>query len=449
MNVTSMQPEGSDRKDDRWDFMVQRGRVHRSVYTDPAIFKREMTNVFGGTWVCVGHESEIPQPNSFVRRRFGGRPVILTRDNKGDIHVLFNRCTHKGATICREDQGSTRVFVCPYHAWSYDLRGHCVAVPLDHAYEVDRSSRENNLLQIPRIESYRGFVFGTLNADAPELKLHLAGVRGPLDEWLDRYGDGKVEVSGSQTYRINANWKFVTDNQGDPYHANFSHRSLLSMTAMRYGKDRDMSYFSGNPDDTNMFVEAFDNGHYYVDQRPEMYAESGWQQQRPQPGREHYEAEIRRHYDDEEAKRLLELATGAGMNLTIFPNLLLIGNQYQLIDPISVDETELTWFATTVSNLPDEINTLRMRTQEDFPLFGEVDDVANFEACQSGLAIAEDEWIDCSRHLDSELEIRSEGGIRAPVTSDLPMRTFFHEWQRLMRQNLKFDLSDQRREVQE
>ena len=104
-----------------------------------------------------------------------------------------------------------------------------------------------------------------------------------------------------------------------------------------------------------MFVKAFRNGHYYLDQRPEMHAVSAWELQRPQPGREHLEQALPGKYGEDEAKRLLELAVGAGMNLTVFPNLLLIGNQIQLIDPLGVAETDLYWFATTVSNLPDEV----------------------------------------------------------------------------------------------
>ena len=40
-----------------------------------------------------------------------------------------------------------------------------------------------------------------------------------------------------------------------------------------------------------------------------------------------------------------------------------------------------------------------MRTQEGFPNFGEVDDVANFEQIQRGLRCREDEWIYMNRGL--------------------------------------------------
>ena len=81
------------------------------------------------------------------------------------------------------------------------------------------------------------------------------------------------------------------------------------------------------------------------------------------------------------------------MNMNIFPNLLILGNQIQVVEPIAVDRTQLSWNATTVGGVPEEINILRMRTQEDFPAFGEPDDQANFEEVQRGLAVTEIEWV--------------------------------------------------------
>ena len=113
-------------------------------------------------------------------------------------------------------------------------------------------------------------------------------------------------------------------------------------------------------------------------------------------GREAYEEIIKEKYKDK-AEQYLDWAVGAQMNLSIFPNLLIIGNQIQVIEPISVDKTRLTWYATTIDNLPDEVNTLRMRAQEDFPAFGEPDDVANFAECQRGLSIPEDSLVTFNR----------------------------------------------------
>jgi len=122
---------------------------------------------------------------------------------------------------------------------------------------------------------------------------------------------------------MGANWKLVYDNAGDGYHPPFSHRSLLLMTARRHGPDRDMSYYgTSDPDDCAMYSQALGNGHTFIDQRPEMHADSAWQRQRPQPGRETYEAQVRQRLGDEEANRLLEVAVGSARRLLLHADML-------------------------------------------------------------------------------------------------------------------------------
>jgi phenylpropionate dioxygenase-like ring-hydroxylating dioxygenase large terminal subunit len=419
----------------RWDRLVQPERIHRSLYTDPAIFAEEMIKIFGGTWVYLGHESEIPRPNDFVLRSLGLRPVILARDSSGRLNALFNRCSHRGATVCRQASGSARYFTCPYHGWTYGIGGECVSIPGDDAYGAGFHASKYNLARVPRLETYRGFIFGTLNPDAPNLTDHLGAARQLIDQWLDRYPRADVVVrSLAHRMIMRANWKLVYDNAGDGYHPPFSHRSLLWMTTRRYGPDLDMTYYRPTePDGSRMYSQSLGNGHTFLDQRPEMHAESAWRRQRPQPGRESYEAQLRQRIGDEEADRLLEVAVGSGMNLNIFPNLLFIGNQIQVVEPLAVDRVQLTWYATTLSGVPDEINVLRMRTQEDFPNFGEVDDGANFEACQQGLAIPELEWIDVSRHLRTGQEtVDDRGVVTGPASDDIHFRSYYREWKRLM-----------------
>ena len=94
------------------------------------------------------------------------------------------------------------------------------------------------------------------------------------------------------------------------------------------------------------------------------------------------------------------------VNINVFPNFSLLGNHIQVFEPVAVDETNVTWYGTAVvdedgalGGAVDEINALRMRTQEGFPNFGEVDDLANFEEIQRGLHGIEDEWVYMHRGL--------------------------------------------------
>ena len=114
LNTASARTESAVEHYD-WDELVQDDRVHRLIYTDPAIFAAEMTHIFGAVWVYLGHESQIANKDDFITVRLGLRPIILLRDSQGRIRALFNRCTHRGTTLCRRDKGSARFFQCPYH----------------------------------------------------------------------------------------------------------------------------------------------------------------------------------------------------------------------------------------------------------------------------------------------------------------------------------------------
>jgi phenylpropionate dioxygenase-like ring-hydroxylating dioxygenase large terminal subunit len=422
------------RTPDRLDELVRPDRVHRDLYTDPDIFRQEMRKVFGHAWTYVAHGSEIAEANAFRTSTLGGRPIIVTRDAGGDVHVLLNRCVHRGATVCRVEQGRAKRFVCPYHGWAYANDGRLTGVPWPTGYSGEFDPGRFSLGRA-KVAVYRDFVFATFNPSPPTIEEYLGAARPLLDYWIDRFPGGKV-VARNNAHRMDcaANWKLVMDNSTDGYHPAFSHRSLLQM-AQRLGESKDMAYFAESPDDGDMYCRYLGGGHSFIDQRP-MYREPGdyWATQRPQPGREAYEALIRERYPEAEATRLLDLTVGSQMNLTIFPNLMIIGNQIQSLEPVAVDRTLLVWQATTSPELPDEINTLRMRTQEDFPSFGEPDDLANFQECQRGLSIPEVEWVLMNRGhgIEGRQCIDDDGGVTAPATDETPMRGYLHHWKQLM-----------------
>ena len=188
-----------------FDQLIREDRVHRRIYTDEAIFRAEMTRIFGAVWVYLAHESQIPAKDDFVRSTLGLRPIIVVRDSAGAIRALYNRCTHRGATVCRRESGSAKSFQCPYHGWTYLNTGALAGVPWPEGYAGDMPDAGFNLAQLPRVESYRGFVFGTLNPDAPALVDYLGPVAGPLDEWLDRHPGGKVVLCNANRLKFNGN----------------------------------------------------------------------------------------------------------------------------------------------------------------------------------------------------------------------------------------------------
>ncbi|GII95165.1 hypothetical protein Ssi02_53960 [Sinosporangium siamense] len=95
----------------------------RDQYLDPVWFEHELDVLFRPTWQYAVHESQIPEPNSYIALQVLGENIVVTRDAEGLIHAVFNTCRHRGATLCDPGPGRGRRLVCPYHQWSYDMDG--------------------------------------------------------------------------------------------------------------------------------------------------------------------------------------------------------------------------------------------------------------------------------------------------------------------------------------
>jgi nitrite reductase/ring-hydroxylating ferredoxin subunit len=100
--------------------LVESGRIHRRVYTDPDLFELEMERIFGCAWLFVGHTSQVPNSGDYITTELGRQPVVMTRHHDGSVHVLLNRCTHRGAKVVNERRGHATRLTCCYHGWTYD-----------------------------------------------------------------------------------------------------------------------------------------------------------------------------------------------------------------------------------------------------------------------------------------------------------------------------------------
>jgi anthranilate 1,2-dioxygenase large subunit len=201
-------------------------RVPYRVYLDPDLHAREQERIFrGATWVFVGLEAEVPHRGDYRRSWVGDTPVILTRDTEGVVHVLVNRCAHRGAEVVREQCGNGTRLRCLYHAWAYDLTGALRAVPFQaglagqQGYDSDFRRSDHGLHSL-RVETIGGLVFATFRDETPPLREWLGTVL-PLVERI--YGGRPIVVLGRMRQRIRANWKLYIENVKDAYHATLLH----------------------------------------------------------------------------------------------------------------------------------------------------------------------------------------------------------------------------------
>ena len=165
--------------------LIAPGRVHRRLYTDPAIFELEMQRIFEAAWVYIGHESQVKNPGDYFATQMGRKPVVLVRDGDGKVRVIRNQCAHRGALVVATEKGNAPEFTCCYHGWTYHLDGRLKAVPLNHGYPqgFDPTDPKLAMLQVPRVKSYRGFVFASGNERGPGA----GGMARPHDDFARRH----------------------------------------------------------------------------------------------------------------------------------------------------------------------------------------------------------------------------------------------------------------------
>lgn len=236
--------------------------VSRQALTDPAILEIERREIFDKVWLYAGHETEIAEKNSYVARKVGGRPIILSRDKSGLVHAFYNSCPHRGNVVCREGSGTTKSFMCFYHAWTFGTDGTLIGLPGKEAYgpAFDRASMA--LRPVPRFESYRGLMFISYNPDVADLQSYLGEARGYIDAALDFSGGDVEVVQGQQSYSMKANWKLLVENSIDGYHAASTHHRYFRNYLPDIGlKPMDLSAKSDMPSNIVSRGLAMAGGH--------------------------------------------------------------------------------------------------------------------------------------------------------------------------------------------
>jgi salicylate 5-hydroxylase large subunit len=207
------------------------------VYSDPEVFEQEMQRIFWGpSWSYVGLEAEIPDNGDYLVTRIGTRSVIITRDQSGEIRGFVNSCAHRGVKICRQRRGNSRMFICPYHQWSYDARGRLKGVPFIKGVKQlggmpeDFRREDHNLAELA-IGTRGGVIFGSFHHDLPDLPTYLGETN---TAYFDRVFDGReISVLGYSRQLIPGNWKLMFENIKDPYHASLLHVFLVTFGLFR------------------------------------------------------------------------------------------------------------------------------------------------------------------------------------------------------------------------
>lgn len=165
----------------------------------------------------------IPETGSFLARSAAGTPLVVTRDENGEVQAYRNACRHRGMQVA-QGSGQTRVFVCPYHAWAYGLDGKLQHIPHEHGFpELDKC--EHSLVPVTAIERH-GLVF------VVQEETGNGGALNALEDIAQLIGDDQ-EIFVAEESVIPVNWKLNLEASLEGYHIKPTHKE----TFYPYGYD--------------------------------------------------------------------------------------------------------------------------------------------------------------------------------------------------------------------
>lgn len=190
------------------------------VYTSPEFLSLEESEIFAHEWQCVGRASALKEPGDYLTAQIGEQPIAVLRDEQMQLKAMSNVCLHR-MSVLLEGRGNKRRIVCPYHAWSYGLDGELKGAPL-----MDRQEgfcKESYTLPAIRCEEWQGWIYVTLDENAPPVQKQLA----ELSELIGAYGMTDYIETFYEEHVWDTNWKILAENFMESYHLPMLHRATV------------------------------------------------------------------------------------------------------------------------------------------------------------------------------------------------------------------------------
>ena len=187
-------------------------------YTSQETYALERERIFQKDWLCVGRVEEFEKPGDYLTLRIADEPVVVVRDETGQLKAFYNVCRHRGTEVA-VGQGNTKRVECPYHGWTYDLCGRLKGAA--YTKEIENFDKQQYGLVRLRLDTWGGFVFLTFNPDSPSLLEFL----GDFPEVFGPYQPENLRLAIKFTLEYDCNWKATAENLVDVDHLATLHAS--------------------------------------------------------------------------------------------------------------------------------------------------------------------------------------------------------------------------------
>ena len=208
------------------------------AFRDTTWFEAELDNIWHDDWVFVATEQHLAQPGDQVPVMVGRQPVLVLRNESGELVAVSNLCAHRGTLLVEESTNAKRI-QCPYHAWTYADSGRLLSVPFSPKGEIDKAE---HCLPTYRVESWHGLIFVSLNPDIEPLTDRFAAVDAVLGDHEPAVDTLHHWPPQEEPEIWNCNWKLAMFNAMESYHLFHVHPETLEP----YTPTKDAYYISGS-----------------------------------------------------------------------------------------------------------------------------------------------------------------------------------------------------------
>ena len=349
-------------------------RVPYWVFQTAETYRQEQERIFQGpSWHYLALEVELPEPGDFRTTKIGETPVVVVRDDDGEIYAFENRCAHRGALICLDNHGKGKKdFSCVYHAWTYDRQGNLRGIAFKDGVKGKGGMPENFKMEEHgprklRIAILHGLIFGSFSEEVP-----------PIDEYLGEEISSRIErvlggrkpvVLGRVTQVLPNNWKLYMENVKDSYHASILHLFFTTFELNRLSQKGGIIV-----DDSGGHHVSFSA----IDTSVQKDAEYAKQQLRSESQYKLADPSLLQGFDEYKDGVTLQI-------LSVFPTFVLQQIQNAIavrqIIPRGIDKTDLNW---TYLGFADDTPEQRLIRHKQNNLVGPAGYISMEDGCVGG-----------------------------------------------------------------
>ena len=197
--------------------------ISKERYFSKDFMEKEWNFMWTKIWHLAGREVQIEEPGGYIVHDFMKESVIIIRQEDGTLKGFYNSCAHRGQRLVAGDS-SQKTLRCPYHDWQYGLNGGVVGCPDSDDYPKGSPIGKRKLSEV-RVDTWDGFIFYTMDEEAPELLDYLE----PLPEIYKNHNFKEQVRAQWIRVALDVNWKFFCDNFNESYHTRFIHPQVPSV----------------------------------------------------------------------------------------------------------------------------------------------------------------------------------------------------------------------------